>query len=172
MKRLTIIAALSMLLLAIGATAAQAANQHFVTGFDAPTCTVTGTTVNCTGTEIAGVGNNNAVATLNVVASGIVDCNNPGDNRNNPIESHETTFEFSATSGVLESKNGRLVVLALSATAPTSLTAAQEAELCPNPNWEAELREGSVTIDSWSYSIVFLDRDGNPILPAFYSISR
>lgn len=171
MKRISIISVLSLLFIGLGIGTAQAANPHFVTGFDPPACTVTGTTVDCTGSEIAGVGNNNAVATLSVVASGIVDCNNPGDNRNNPIESHETTFEFSATSGVLEPKNGRLVVPELSATAPTSLTAEQETTLCPNPNWDAVLREGSVTIDSWTYTIVFLDRAGNPILPPFYAIS-
>jgi hypothetical protein len=171
MKRFGIIAALSMLLLALGATAAQAANPHFVTGFPAPECTTTGTTVSCTGTEIAGVGNNNAVATLSVVATGIVDCNNPGDNPHNPIESHETTFNFSTSSGVLEPKNGRLVVPPLSATAPTTLTAEQEATLCPNPNWEAVLREGSVTIESFTYTIVFLDSEGNPILPAFFTLT-
>jgi hypothetical protein len=170
MKRIGIIYGLSLFLLALGIPAAQAANPHFVTGFEPPTCTVTGTTVSCTGSEIAGVGNDNAVATLSVVASGTVDCNNPSEaNQNNPIESHETTFDFSVSSPVLEPKNGRLVVPELSATAPTSLTAEQEAALCPNPQWVAVLR--NVAIDSWTYTIVFLDRDGNPILPPFYAIS-
>ena len=168
MKRLWILAALSVLLVAVLGTAAQAANPHFVEGYDPPTCSIDGTTVSCTGTQIAGVGNYDAIATLAVTASGIVDCNNPGENPNNPIESHEATFAFSTDSGVLEPKNGRLVVPPLSATAPTSLTAEQESALCPNPNWEADLREGSVVITSWTYTIDFLTRAGTV---NFYSVT-
>jgi len=159
-RRLSIIAALGTLLMALTATAAQAASPHIVEGVAPPECSISGTTVSCTGTEIAGVGNDNAVATLTVTASGTVDCNNPGENPNNPIESHETTFTFSSTSGVLEPKNGRLLVPPLSATAPTSLTPEEEAALCPNPNWEAVLREGSVQITGFTYTIDFLTRDG------------
>lgn len=169
----SILAVLSVSVLSLAFTAtASAQNPHFVTGVAAPECSTTGTTVTCTGTEIAGVGNNNAVANLEVTATGIVDCNNPSEsNQNNPIESHETTFNFSATSGVLEPKNGRLLVPSLSATAPTSLTPEQEAALCPNPNWVAVLREGSVTITSFTYTISFLDREGVPIEPAFFTIT-
>lgn len=160
MRRISIIAVFSLLFIALTGTAAQAANPHIVEGFDAPECSIVGTTVTCTGTEIAGVGNNNAVATLMVTATGVVECNNPGVNPNNPIEVHEATFNFSTTSGILEPKNGRLTVPALSATAPTALTAEQEAELCPNPNWEADLLEETVTITSFTYTIDFLTRDG------------
>lgn len=160
MRRTSVLAVLSLLFLALTGTAAQASNPHLVTGFAAPECSVTGTTVTCTGTEIAGVGNNNAVATLDVTATGVVECNNPGENRNNPIEVHETTFGFSSTSGVLEPKNGRLAVPELSATAPTALTPEQESAFCPNPNWEADLLAETVTITGFSYSIDFLTRDG------------
>lgn len=160
MKRISIFAALSMLFIILTGTAAQAANPHYVTGYPPPECTITGTTVTCTGTQIAGVGNDNAVATLSVTATGVVECNNPGENPNNPIEVHEATFNFSATSGVLEPKNGRLEVPALSATAPTELTAEQETALCPNPNWEADLLEETVTITGYTYTIDFLTRDG------------
>ena len=162
MRRLGIIAVLSAFLLAMTAMPALAANPHIVEGVAAPECSITGTTVTCTGTEIAGVGNNDGVATLDVTATGIVDCNNPSEsNQNNPIESHEATFDFSTDTGVIEAKNGRLLVPPLSATAPTTLTAEQEATLCPNPNWDAVLREGSVTITSYTYTINFVDREGN-----------
>jgi hypothetical protein len=171
MRSMLVVLSVSVFSLAFAATA-NAQNPHFVTGVAEPSCSITGTAVTCTGTEIAGVGNNNAVANLEVTATGIVDCNNPGEaNRNNPIESHEATFNFSTTSGALEPKNGRLLVPALSATAPTSLTAEQEATLCPNPNWEAVLREGSVAITSFTYTISFLDREGNLVEPAFFTLT-
>ncbi len=61
--------------------------------------------------------------------------------------------------GILEPKNGRLAIPPLSATAPTSLTADQEAALCPNPSWVAVLRD--VQITGYSYDITFVG-DGAP----------
>ena len=160
MRRIKIVAAFSMLLLALSASAALAANPHIVTGFPEPGCTVTGLTVTCTSTQIAGVGNFNAVATLTVLYSGTVDCNNPGNNPNNPIEAHETTFSVTTSTPIVEPKNGRLVIPALSAE-PRGLTAEEEATLCPNPNWEAVLRD--VTLASFTYTINFVDAEGNVI---------
>src|SRR5215216_1194043 len=116
MRRIKIVAAFSTLLLTVTASAALAANPHIVTGFPEPGCTVADLTVTCTSTQISGVGNFNAVATLTVVYSGTVDCNNPGENPNNPIESHETTFSVTSSSPIIEPKNGRLTIPALSAT--------------------------------------------------------
>lgn len=163
------IAALVVALIALTASTAQAEiikiinfdgnaprGAHFVTGTPEPDCTVSDLTVSCNSYEIAGVGNTNAVADLTVTYSAIVDCNNPGVNPNNPIESHETTFSVFATTGQIEPKNGRLAVPALSATAPDPvLTAEQEAALCPNPNWEAEIREGTLQLASFTYTVTF-----------------
>ena len=160
MRKLGIIAVLSLLIVAISAAVAQAANPHVVTGFPEPGCIVTGTTVDCTSTELAGVGNNNAVVTLSATYSGTVECNNPGENPNNPIEVHETTFDVVSSSGIIEPKNGRLVIPALSAS-PRGLTPEEEATLCPNPNWEADLLEETIQLVSFTYTIDFVDAEGN-----------
>jgi hypothetical protein len=161
--------AFALVLAALTASVALAANPHIVTGFPEPGCTIAadGLTVNCVSTQIAGVGNNNAVATLTATYSGTVDCNNPGNNRNNPIESHETTFDVVASSGIVEPKNGRLVIPALSA-GPRALTPEEEATLCPNPNWEAVLRD--VELVGFTYTIDFVDADGNVVENFFTQI--
>jgi hypothetical protein len=129
---------------------------HFVTRTPQPACTVSGLTVSCNSYEIAGVGNTNAVANLVAAYSVTVDCNNPGNNPNNPIESHQTALTVSTTSGVLEPKNGRLTVPALSVTAPTPLlTPEQAATLCPNPNWTAVPRPGALQLTSFTYTLTF-----------------
>jgi hypothetical protein len=142
MKRVGIIAALAMLLVALSATTAQGA-AHF-TGAE-PVCTPTasGTTVNCTASEIAGVGNKDARATLVVTASQTVNCRNPGGN---VVRPHTHSVSGSDDSGVLEAKNGKLQVPALSASAgPLGPV------MCPNPNWTPE-PVGPVTT-SFTYTI-------------------
>ncbi len=170
MRKVEIIGVSSMLLVAFAASVALAQEftgtlneenaprgTHFVTGTPTPTCTVSGTAVSCNSYELAGVGNKNATANLVASYSAIVDCNNPGNSPNNPIESHETTFSTSATSGQIEPKNGRLLVPALSVDAPADpvLTPEQEAALCPNPNWRAEIRAGSLELTSFAYTVTF-----------------
>jgi len=164
MRTILVVLSAAVASLAFSATA-NAANPHIVTGFPQPDCAVTDQTVNCVSTQIAGVGNNNAVATLTATYSGVVDCNNPGENPNNPIESHETTFDVVSSSDIIEPKNGRLVIPALSAS-PRALTPEEEATLCPNPNWEAVLRD--VELVSFTYTIDFVDAEGN-VIENFFS---
>jgi hypothetical protein len=129
---------------------------HFVQGTPAPTCTVLGLTVTCptAAFELAGVGNNNATADLAVVYSAIVDCNNPGVNPNNPVESHTQTTAVTTTSGLLSPQNGRLTISPLTATAPTE-AAFQALATCPNPNWTAVVRPGSITLVSYTFTVTF-----------------
>jgi hypothetical protein len=112
-KRLRLIATLSILLVGLSASAAVAdetttinfANApqgtHFVTGTPTPTCTVDPETLSVTcptdAFELAGIGNTNAEATLTVVYSATILCNNPADGRNvnNPIEVQNVVrFDF------------------------------------------------------------------------------
>jgi hypothetical protein len=165
MRRLLMITASLMLWAALSASGALADSTttinfgnapegaHFVTGTPTPTCTVSGLTVSCNSYEIAGVGHTNAVANLSATYSAIVDCFNPGVNPNNPIESHTTTFSLSATSGQISPKNGRLTVpsLSVSPTAPDLAAAA----LCPNPNWTAVIRPGTLQLVSFTYTVTF-----------------
>ena len=105
--------------------------------------------VSCSGFELAGVGHTNADVSLVANYTAVVDCYNPGVNRNNPIESHETSFSaeehFTATS----TKNGRMLVRA-SSVDPDAV-----AQGCPNPNWTPTIREGTLAVTSFSYSLTF-----------------
>jgi hypothetical protein len=168
MRRIGIIGALTLLLMAFSASAALAeqtttvnfANApqgtHFVTGTPSPTCTVTTLTVTCPAQafELAGVGNTNATATLTAEFTAIVDCFNPGVNPNNPVESHTQTTTVTTTSGLLSPKNGRLTISPLTATAPTEAQF-QALATCPNPNWTPVVRPGSITLVSFTFTVTF-----------------
>jgi hypothetical protein len=45
----------------------------------------------------------------------------------------------------------------------TTLTPEEESALCPNENWEAVVREGSLELVSYTYTIDFVDAEGNVI---------
>jgi hypothetical protein len=131
---------------------------HLVTGTPSPTCQVTGLTVQCPrlAFEFAGVGHVNATATLSATYSAIIDCFNPGDpsNRNNPIESHTQSLSTSTSSGLLSPKNGRLTINPLVSNVSTGDFLASAS--CPNPNWEARVRPGSIQLVSYSYTVTFV----------------
>ena len=105
--------------------------------------------IDCNALQIAGVGNTNAFVSLEAVYTATIDCNNPGNNPNNPIESHEGTF--SDTDAALETpgRNGTLRVGARS----VSSTGAPIG--CPNPNWRPVIREGTLELVEFTYSILF-----------------
>jgi hypothetical protein len=149
---LGIVAAISTVALAVISTSINPANAptgtHFKSG--SAICTVSGTTVNCTGYTLAGVGNANATSSLVAHYSGTVDCTNNGGNL---VESHTTTVTASRTSGDLSPKNGNLTVPALSAT-PTAPEISGGVN-CPNPNWTATLRGGSLTLTDFTYTLHF-----------------
>jgi hypothetical protein len=158
MKRLGIITTLTMLLMAVSASVALAAITTNINPANAPSgthlqsgtigCTVNSTTkvVTCSSFELAGVGNTNADVNLVASYSGTVDCTNNGGNL---VESHTTTFnsgdKFTATS----SKNGRLTVRSATAN-PGSV-----GQVCPNPNWTPSIRSGTLTLNSFTYTLTF-----------------
>jgi hypothetical protein len=160
MKKFGIIVLSSLILIVF--TASSAFAQHFQS--DEPTCDVSGTTVTCTGSDIAGLGNDNVRAELLATYSGRVECTNHGGQL---VEAQETTFDVESDSGVLRSKNGRVLVPELSVSGPTSLTPAQERALCPNPNWDASLED--VELESWSYTIYTVSRRTGETV--FFSLS-
>jgi hypothetical protein len=145
MKRLSLIIAILTSLFAFAAPAS-AAGPHFMK--TAPVCHVSGDTVTCDSSTIAGVGNYNAVATLNVFTVVSVECHNPGTN-DKWVPPHDTTNQSSATSGQLEPKNGKLVIPQLSASADTSVPAGT----CPNGNWNTVITNVDFT---YTYTITFL----------------
>ena len=99
LRKFGIIAVLSLLAVAFAAVPALAAinpagapqGAHYRQGFGDPVCTLNTTTdtVTCTGTQIAGVGNTNATASLSLDIQADVVCRNPGNR--NIVEPHSYT---------------------------------------------------------------------------------
>lgn len=158
LRRVLTLFAAMLFALATGMTAAQAATNfanapqgaHYAQGSSEPVCTLSGLTVSCTGTAIAGVGNTNATVTLAVTSTFTGVCHNPGVNKKivEPFTESETT----TTSAVLTStKNGRLTVPAQTATGTSSEQFLADFS-CPNPNWTPEV---TGTSTSFSYTLTF-----------------
>src|SRR4030095_9745865 len=88
---------------------------HLQTG--AIGCTVNpDQSVTCSTFELPGVGHTDADVALTASYTATIDCNNPGTNRNNPIESHTTSFSASSQITVSSGKNGRLTIPVQSAS--------------------------------------------------------
>jgi hypothetical protein len=165
MKRILFVLASALLAFFVTSTAAQAAivvtvdldnapgGTHFANRSPQPDCDVSGTTVTCNGYTLGGVGNTNADLLLTADYSAIVDCFNPGSNRNNPIESHETSFSETQEATLEPSRNGQLRVGAR--TVSPSAAELDDATTCPNANWDAQIRGGSLTLESFTYSLTF-----------------
>jgi hypothetical protein len=157
MRRIRIITAFSMLVLALSASAALAATTinpanapsgtHLQSGAIGCAVESDGLTVSCTAFELAGVGNTNAFLSLTATYSGVVDCFNHGGNL---VESHETKFTASNAATLTPTRNGRLRVGARSVSPDLDL-----AEPCPNPGWTPEFHAGSPTLDSFTYTLTF-----------------
>ena len=164
MRKLGIIAVLSLLVTALAAVPALAAGTpvfneaaapqgtHVQTG--TPSCSfVTGTqNVTCSSFELAGVGNVDATATLTATYTATIDCRNRGGN---VVETHAGTFTAASTTGALAPEHGRLTVPSLTATAPSEADFLAQ-QTCPNPNWTKEIRAGTtVTLVSSVYTVTF-----------------
>jgi hypothetical protein len=106
----------------------------------------------CSAFELGGVGNTNATVDLVANYSATIDCTNKGGSL---VESHSQ--DVAVESGpvtIKPDRNGRLRVAARTATAPTNQQILQQAD-CPNPNWTPSVHGGSVTLDSFTYTLTF-----------------
>jgi hypothetical protein len=164
MKRICAIAALALsaLLLMASAASAQVAagtygatfnnaaapsGTHVANNSDEPTCTVAvDLDVNCDNYTLGGVGNTNATVSLVATYSATIDCTNRGGNL---VESHTSTFSDSSTATVPSSRNGQLRVPAQSASAFDA------PQVCPNPNWRPSIREDTLELESFTYTLTF-----------------
>jgi hypothetical protein len=125
-------------------------SSHLASG--SPSCTVNADlSINCSAYVLGGVGHTNATVALTASYSAIIDCFNPGTNRNNPIESHTANFSASSSATVASTKNGQLSVPAQSVS-PFSAP-----QVCPNPNWTPQIRAGTLTLNTFTYSLTFAD---------------
>jgi hypothetical protein len=114
-------------------------------------CTETENGVSCAEFELAGVGNTDATVTLAVAYTATIQCTNNGGAL---VESHDHEVLDVTSATVTSAKNGRLSVPAQVSTAPTEAEVVESAD-CPNPNWTPSVQPGSVTVDSFTYTLVF-----------------
>jgi hypothetical protein len=156
LRKFGIIGVLSLIMVALAAVPALAAvfpenapqGTHLQRG--AIGCTVNADlSVDCSSFQLAGVGNTDADVSLVANYTAIIDCNNPGNNRNNPIESHTADFSSEDVFTATSSKNGRLTVRAAEADP------AEAGQVCPNPRWTPEIREGTLELTDFTYSVTF-----------------
>jgi hypothetical protein len=117
-----------------------------------PTCLVNADfSIDCSAYAIGGVGHTNAFVSLEATWTATIDCINPagGKNTNNPIESHEGTFSDADEATLTPGRNGTLRV------GSRTVDPASVAQGCPNANWRPEIREGSIQLVSFTYSLHF-----------------
>jgi hypothetical protein len=127
-------------------------------------CTVASDlSVTCSGSaayEISGIGNTNGNATLSASYSATVDCTNKGGNL---VEVKSQPQTSPTSTGSLRAKNGRLTVPQLSTSTPTQQQFLAGAT-CPNGNWSKSLAGGSVTLESFTYSLTFVGFEATPAI--------
>jgi len=158
MRKIGLIGLLSMLVVALAAASALAVTNfdnapqgaHYARGSAEPVCTVTGTTVTCTGTAIEGVGNTNATVELSVTSTISGVCHNPGVN-SKIVEPFSESVTTTTSSELTSTRNGRLVVPAQTTTG-TSTEDFLATFTCPNPNWTAEVTSNVL---SFQYTLTF-----------------
>jgi hypothetical protein len=162
LRRIGIIAVLSLLIAAVAAVPALAATTidfsnapsgaHFK-GAARPSCSINGTTVTCSSYQIAGVGNTNANATLQVNYTATVDCRNHGG-KIVPVKSSVQGAQTST--GSLAPRNGVLVVPQLSDATPPGAGQFLSQATCPNGNWTKELQGGTIRVSGFTYTLTFV----------------
>jgi hypothetical protein len=165
MRRVGIVTALSMFLVALSASAAFAvvapgtytpaadsfnsANAPGSSNLKSGTvqCVVDAARdVDCSAYVLGGVGNTNADVSLTANYSATIDCTNHGGNL---VESHTSTFSDSSAATVVSSRNGQLRVPA------QSVSGFGAPQVCPNPNWTPSIRTGTLTLESFTYTLTF-----------------
>jgi hypothetical protein len=120
-------------------------SSHLTSG--SPSCTVNADrSIDCSAYVLGGVGHTNADVLLTANYSATIDCTNHGGNL---VESHTSTFSASSKATVTSTRNGQLSVPAQSVS-PFSAP-----QVCPNPNWTPSIRTGTVTLDSFTYTLTF-----------------
>jgi hypothetical protein len=158
LRKIGIIAVLALMVTALWAVPALAVTNfanapqgaHYARGQAEPICTVTGTTVTCTGTAIEGVGNTNATVELAVTSTISGVCHNPGVNSKVVDPFSESVTEVT-TSELTSTRNGRLVVPAQTTTG-VSTEDFLATFTCPNPNWTPEVTSNVL---SYEYTLTF-----------------
>ena len=152
---LGVVVALSVAVAAASTTTFNAANAptgtHVQSG--SPTCSVgSNNLVTCSTYQLAGVGNANATGSLDATYTATVQCRNHGGQI---VEVKSQVKAATTNTGSLSPKNGRLAVPSLQ-SGPVPTDAAFEANAtCPNGNWTKETLDSTITLSSFTYTLMF-----------------
>jgi hypothetical protein len=168
-RRIGIIGGLPLLIVALFAAAAWAAQTTTINPANAPTgthfqtgtatCSVDATTmlVTCSSYELAGVGNTNATGSLVTSYTATVTCTNKGGMLV-PVQGSVQTAP--TTTGSLSPKNGRLTVPSLSSSPLPTAAQFEAAATCPNGNWTKATDTSTITLSSFTYTLTFAGFSG------------